>query len=148
MQYIKLRSRCSSVPFLQELLGKIGYASSPSDYLGVEIDTAVKVIQSKSQLVTEGPVSVRPWTLLFDKTKPDAGFGDMFLVEQNVIGFANNYQVELASIKAVNEVESSGNVFFIDGRPKILFGGHVFWKELEAGDIHSEDHAHSSNYYD
>lgn len=35
-----------------------------------------------------------------------------------------------AVIKAVNQVESSGNGFLKDGRPKILFEGHIFWKQL------------------
>jgi len=39
--------------------------------------------------------------------------------------------VEIAAIKAVNTVESSGNGFLPDGRPKILFEGHIFWKELK-----------------
>lgn len=38
---------------------------------------------------------------------------------------------ELAAVKAVNKVESGGrSSFFTDGRPKILFEGHIFWKEL------------------
>lgn len=36
--------------------------------------------------------------------------------------------VELAAIKAVVEVEASGAGFFSDGRPKILFERHWFWK--------------------
>ncbi|MDL2315635.1 N-acetylmuramidase family protein [Desulfovibrio sp. OttesenSCG-928-A18] len=34
-------------------------------------------------------------------------------------------------IKAVVEVESGGSGFLPDGRTKILFEGHVFWKELQ-----------------
>jgi len=33
-------------------------------------------------------------------------------------------------VKAVKEVESSRKGFLADGRPKILFEGHVFWKQL------------------
>ena len=38
--------------------------------------------------------------------------------------------VEPAVIKAVAEVESSGDGFLVSGHPKILFEPHVFWKEL------------------
>ena len=38
--------------------------------------------------------------------------------------------VEPAVIKAVAEVESSGEGFLASGFPKILFEPHVFWKEL------------------
>lgn len=35
---------------------------------------------------------------------------------------------DIASIKAVAEVESAGAGFFSDGRTKILFEGHIFYK--------------------
>jgi len=38
----------------------------------------------------------------------------------------------------VNEVESSGAGFIVD-RPKILFEGHVFWKELKKQNIDPKD---------
>jgi len=39
--------------------------------------------------------------------------------------------VETETIKAVAEVESSGDGFLASGHPKILFEPHVFWKELK-----------------
>ena len=39
--------------------------------------------------------------------------------------------VDPCAVKAVVEVESGGSGFLPDGRPKILFEGHVFWKELQ-----------------
>lgn len=39
-------------------------------------------------------------------------------------------KVEVAAIKAVAEVESSGDGFLPDGKPKILFEPHIFWKQL------------------
>ena len=39
--------------------------------------------------------------------------------------------VEQAVIKAVAEVESSGDGFLPSGHPKILFEPHVFWAELK-----------------
>ena len=39
--------------------------------------------------------------------------------------------VEPATIKAVAEVESSGDGFLPSGHPKILFEPHVFWQELK-----------------
>jgi len=145
MQYIRLRSRGSSVSFLQELLGKIGYETPSSGYFGVETEVAVKDFQMKNQLVVDGEVGIKTWTLLFDKTKPAEVFGDVFLSEQDLVDFASKYQVDLAAVKAVNEVESSGKGFFIDGRPKILFEGHIFWRQLKAKGIHPEDFSNSSN---
>lgn len=44
---------------------------------------------------------------------------------------AVNIGVEPCALYAVCEVESRGDGFLRDGRPKILFEGHVFWKELQ-----------------
>ena len=48
------------------------------------------------------------------------------LTEQNFIDAAKSLIVEVATIKAVAEVESRGAGFFNDGRPKILFEAHIF----------------------
>lgn len=39
--------------------------------------------------------------------------------------------VEPCAVQAVVDVESGGSGFLPDGRTKILFEGHVFWKELQ-----------------
>lgn len=39
--------------------------------------------------------------------------------------------VEVAVIKAVTEVESSGSGFLTTGEPVILFEPHIFWRELK-----------------
>jgi hypothetical protein len=44
---------------------------------------------------------------------------------------SQQYSVEPAVILAIQQIESGGNGFLPDGRPKILFEGHVFWKQLE-----------------
>lgn len=43
---------------------------------------------------------------------------------------AERLNVEVAAIKAVAEIESSGSGFLQTGEPKILFEPHVFWREL------------------
>jgi len=48
------------------------------------------------------------------------------LIEQNFIDAAKEINCEIAAIKAVAEVESAGDGFFSDGRPKILFEAHIF----------------------
>lgn len=42
--------------------------------------------------------------------------------------------VELAAVRAVYQVESNGRGF-VDDQPKILFEGHVFWRQLKAHGI-------------
>jgi N-acetylmuramidase len=42
---------------------------------------------------------------------------------------------EVAAVKAVTEVESSGRGFLPDGKVKILFEPHIFWQELKKRNI-------------
>ena len=139
MQYIRYKSTGSSVSFLQELLGVLGYEVPNSGYFDLITDAAVRDFQLKNNLVVDGEVGVKTWTVLLSKTNPGDAFGDKFLGEQDLIDFAETYQLELPAVKAVNEVESSGKGFLIDGRPKILFEGHVFWRQLKSMGIKPED---------
>ena len=45
---------------------------------------------------------------------------------------ANELGCDIAAIKAVNKVESSGGGFLPNGDLKMLFEPHIFWKELIA----------------
>lgn len=49
--------------------------------------------------------------------------------------------LEAALIQATMAVESNGNGFLADGRPVILFEGHIFWKQLEGIGKKPEDFA-------
>lgn len=50
--------------------------------------------------------------------------------EQDFIEAAKDLACDTAAIKAVYQVETSGNAFLQDGRMKILFEGHQFWRLL------------------
>ena len=121
MQTIKFRSRGTYVSYLQELLGKLGYNISATGYFGNMTDAAVRDFQRKNDLVEDGEVGIKSWTVLIEKTRPAQSMGDKFLGEQDLKDFAKKHNLELAAVKAVNEVESSGKGFFVDGRPKILY---------------------------
>jgi len=145
MQNLKIRSKGSSVSFLQELLVKVGYDIPITEYFGSLTESTVKDFQSKNRLVIDGEVGLKTWTVLLEKTKPAQTIRDKFLGEKDLIDFSKKYGVELASIKAVNEVESSGKGFFVDGRPKILFEGHIFWKQLKERGIDPASLSKTSN---
>jgi N-acetylmuramidase len=53
---------------------------------------------------------------------------------------AKKLGVDPAVIKAVAEVESNGEGFLQDGKPKILFEPHIFWKQLRRKGITPEKH--------
>ena len=131
MSTLKFRSTGQKVHLLQQILVKLGYNVTVSEYFGKETDTAVKDFQHKNSLVVDGIVGTKTWAKLNEKENHWGAFSDKLLSEQDLIEFAQKYDVELAAVKAVNEVESRGRGFLIGGRPKILFEGHIFWKQLE-----------------
>lgn len=144
MQTIRLKSKGPSVSYLQELLVKLGYQIPATGYFGELTDLAVKDFQLKNNLVSDGEVGIKTWTILMDKARPALTLSDKFLSEQDLRNFAEKNNVELAAVKAVNEVESSGKGFFLDGRPKILFEGHVFWDRLKKAGIDPSSLANAS----
>lgn len=48
-----------------------------------------------------------------------------------IVEIAHKYELEPCILHAVVMVESAGSGFLPDGRPKILFEGHIFWRELQ-----------------
>jgi hypothetical protein len=53
---------------------------------------------------------------------------------------AKKYDLEPAIILAIQSVESGNNGYLPDGRPKILFEGHVFWRMLKAAGKNPADY--------
>lgn len=140
MKTIRLGTKSAEVNYLNELLQKLGYPILVSNYFSPETDKAVRDFQSKHALVVDGVVGIKTWSKLLENA--DVGYASNYklLSEQDLIDFANFHNLELAIVKAVNEVESGGKGFLVDGRPKILFEGHVFWRELEKRNINCSNY--------
>lgn len=145
MRTIKLGVKSSEVYYLNELLSKLGYGVVVSDSFGTATDAAIKDFQLKNNLVVDGVVGLKTWSALLEKNGNLFSSNSKLLSEQNLIDFSNAFDLELAVVKAVNEVESNGKGFLVDGRPKILFEGHIFWKQLEKRNIDPRMYVNSSN---
>lgn len=52
------------------------------------------------------------------------------LDDRIIAQLARQHGVEPAAVKAIAIVESAGEGFLPDGRCKILFEGHIFWRQL------------------
>lgn len=63
------------------------------------------------------------------------------LTDEAIIETARSLKIEPAVLKAVTAVESSGSGFLQDGRPKILFEGHIFWRELKKRNVDPAQYA-------
>lgn len=64
-----------------------------------------------------------------------SGSGSKTLSEEDWKAAALMIGCELEALKAVVKVETNGSGFLSDGRPKILFERHIFWKELRKAGI-------------
>ncbi|MDN3670808.1 N-acetylmuramidase family protein [Echinicola jeungdonensis] len=131
MKLLKFRSRGPEVHFLEELLTDLGYDVFVSNYFAWDTHLAVKQFQKENDLVIDGLVGVKTWSKLLGKNRQVFDQNSKLLSERDLEDFAKNYDLELAVVKAVNEVESNGRGFLADGRAKILFEGHIFWRELK-----------------
>lgn len=139
MKTLSYRSRASEVFLLEEILTRLGYQVVVSNYFGLDTHKAVLDFQQKNGLVVDGKVGVKTWSKLLEADNDPLEFNHKILSEQDLVDFARQYNLEVPAVKAVNEVESSGKGFLVDGRPKILFEGHVFWRELKKRNINPED---------
>ncbi len=135
MKTVRYRSRRQEVHFLSEILEKLGYKVFVSNYCGTDIDAAVRDFQFKQNLVVDGIVGLKTWLKLLEKESQIIKTNNKLLSEKDLIDFAQNYGLELAAVKAVNQVESRGKGFLVHGKPRILFEGHIFWKELKKRNI-------------
>ena len=145
MQLLKYRSRGQSVYLLEEILVKLGYHVKISEFFGKDTHEAVKQFQLANGLIVDGLVGAKTWSKIIAKEQALFSHNDKFLSEKDLILFANANNLELAVVKAVNAVESRGKGFFIDGKPAILFEGHVFWRQLNKRNIDPKTLLNDSN---
>jgi len=130
MLLLKLNSKGDAVTLLQELLNEQGFTLIINGKFDLSTETAVKKFQLNNALVSDGVVYTKTWIKLLNNGSTKS-LNDRSLKESEIIEVAKNLGIEPAVIKAVNAVESSGRGFLLDGNPKILFEGHVFWSQLQ-----------------
>ena len=140
MKTLKHKSQGEAVYILEELLVRLGYEVQVSQFFGADTKAAVMDFQLKNDLVVDGIVGAKTWSKLIARDQQFSLFNNKFLSEADIRHFAERLDLELAVVKAVNSVESRGKGFLVDGRPVILFEGHVFWKELSKRGIDPNEH--------
>ncbi|WGK64114.1 N-acetylmuramidase domain-containing protein [Croceiramulus getboli] len=139
MRTLRYRSRDESVYLLNEILEDLGYEVTVQGYFNRATENAVKAFQKEHRLVVDGIVGPKTWSKLIAAQEAVTKFNTKFLAEEDLEAFASNYNLPLAVVKAVNQVESNGKGFLLDGRPKILFEGHVFWRQLKNKGLDPQD---------
>ena len=124
-QFLKRGSQTDAVAILQSLLNQHGakpVLEIDHDF-GKDTESAVREFQRSRGLYVDGKVGDATWSALYNKDTMGK-----FLTEQDFKNAAAFLGVEVAAIKAVAEVESYGGGFLADGRTKILFERHKFYK--------------------
>lgn len=120
-------ARGEEVALLQKRLTRAGYTVAETHIYDDATQAAVIALQRAAGLVDDGIYGPKTeMALLAGKPQPK------HLTAADLVAAAAQLGLPLATVRAVNEVESSGLGFLPDGRPKILFERHVFWKRLKA----------------
>ena len=135
---LKLNDSGSDVTALQELLCKNGYEVAVSGEFDGDTDAAVRNFQRDHNLTVDGLVGNKTMECLRLIDNPLAALS---ITEADYQRAAAALNVPVAAIKAVKEVETGGRSGFVaEGKPTILFEGHVFWSQLKKAGKSPEKH--------
>ncbi len=129
MELLKIGMISDDVAALQKKLLENGYTLKLTGIFDELTELAIKSFQKDKNLTVDGIVGSKTWSELFQINS---------LVESDYIKCSNMLGVDVATIKAVCEVESGGSGFLVSGKPRILFEGHVFWNELTKSGLNPE----------
>jgi len=125
-QTLRHGDRSQAVMQLQRSLTARGFALFPDGDFGDETEKAVRAFQLKAGLVVDGVAG--------SKTQAALAGADCsrLLSNATLVAAAKRLGVELATVYAVNEVESAGAGFLSNGKPAILFERHIMHRQLSA----------------
>ncbi|WP_289138867.1 N-acetylmuramidase family protein [uncultured Pseudomonas sp.] len=124
MTTLRHGNRSQAVRTLQKNLNNHGAKLDVDGSYGDNTETAVRAYQLKVGLVVDGVAG--------EKTQTSLSGGDcaQLLRNNDLIAAAERLGVPLASIYAINEVESKGRGFLDNGKPVILFERHIMYRQL------------------
>lgn len=124
-----LGARGLSVRNLQAALTLAGFAVPVDGDFGEQTERAVAAYQRRAGLVDDGVAGPKTLAALhgYDISR--------YLKRQDLQQAADRLGVPLASVMAVNQVESRGEGFASNGRPVILFERHVMHARLQTNGL-------------
>ncbi|WP_017477257.1 N-acetylmuramidase family protein [Pseudomonas sp. PAMC 26793] len=142
MTTLRHGNRSQAVLMLQKNLNKHGANLVPDGDYGDATEAAVRAYQVKVGLVADGVAG--------NKTQTSLAGGDcaQLLCNNDLVTAAERLGVPLASIYAVNEVESKGKGFLDNGKPVILFERHIMYRQLAKARNASDDPAELKRHAD
>ncbi|AKV07187.1 peptidoglycan-binding protein [Pseudomonas fluorescens NCIMB 11764] len=142
MTVLRHGDRGQDVRTLQQRLNLYGAGLEPDGDFGDTTESAVRNYQRQVGLVIDGIAGSKTALAL-------AGADCSNLLQHALlVNAAGRLGVELATILAVNEVESQGSGFLDNGKPKILFERHIMYRQLATPRAPSDDPAELKNHAD
>lgn len=141
MNTLKIGSqRKDEVVLLQTFLHEAGYELAIDGIFGQQTKELVERFQKENALVVDGVVGQKTRAVLY-KRFPSLlqKMHDKYLSEADLEDASKKYNLDIALIKAVNELESNGSGFILD-KPRILFEGHVFYQRLKEHGVDPDPH--------
>ncbi|APC15096.1 peptidoglycan-binding protein [Pseudomonas frederiksbergensis] len=135
MTTLRHGDRSQAVRILQKNLNNHGAKLTVDGDYGDATETAVRAYQLKVGLVADGIAGT--------KTQSSLTGGDcvQLLKNADLVNAAQRLDLPLASVYAVNEVESRGKGFLDNGKPVILFERHIMYRQLVTPRHDSDDPA-------
>ncbi|MGE8153246.1 N-acetylmuramidase domain-containing protein [Pseudomonas vancouverensis] len=134
---VNLRRGCQDrtlILRLQEKLQKLQLIDSQSGEYDAKTEAAVVKFQKDNDLIVDGIVGPKTWNTLdaaianpADSPNPA---NSLWLADADIADAATQWALDQDIVRAVYKVESNGRGF-VDGFPKTLFEGHVFWARLQ-----------------
>jgi hypothetical protein len=143
---IKRNSKNSeAVILLEAMLQQLKYSVTITAIFDGSLEKVVEQFQLANNLVADGIVGPKTWQVLYLRSNDYLSVSTKrFLDEIDLINAAIKLDIEVAAIKAVNEVESRRQGF-VNDFPVILFERHIFWRRLEKYGLNPRSLASSSN---
>lgn len=120
METIKKGSKSVDVLSLQCSLG----LPLLDGVFGGQTEEKVKEYQSSHDLTADGIVGPGTWKVILGERKTG-------ISEETWERVAKDLGVEVAILKAVHSVETSGASYLASGYPALLFEAHIFYRELK-----------------
>ena len=158
MKVLKLGDKGNLVKLWQEFLIQQGHLQTTTfgNFLG-KTEAATKQFQQKHSIQHTGVANQITIAMAIslgfqapEELNPTFGVltdiipaEKKILTADDIITAATSLGISPASMKAVATVEAGGRGFLSDGRAKILFEGHIFWKQLIAVGINPKPLASS-----
>ncbi|WP_315807480.1 N-acetylmuramidase family protein [Pseudomonas sp. C9-3] len=126
MTTLRYGDRGTDVHTLQQRLNvRAGARLTADGHYGAATEAAVRTFQQRVGLVADGIAGPKTQqALYYDGADP------RHLRDAQLAAVAERLGAPLAGVYAVNEVESQGEGFLPNGKPKILFERHIMYRQL------------------